>query len=244
MKKKYSQLFLLVLLPFISIACNISGLWALGAHEVDSVLLDAVSEENTGEELVEGQNSLIDEESGSAPIDNNSRWSIEQCNAMDIISVELYSIDERETIEDGRLLVTECDYTHQLINFGTQPVRIVYFKGIDAGINSEISEESGWMHVAPLQPGEKILLNSFITQPEESWFIQEDRPMYINIKYSFVAVYANSNCEWITKSGINKEIIKIKREDLLAAPCTLISPYGTDGFNTILGDLDKNLVSD
>jgi hypothetical protein len=150
--------------------------------------------------------------------DTPSQWTIEQCNALPYVSIEVEHVDEY-TVDEGHI---ECDYAHKITNTSGQPVWIVYYKHWYYGENPLPNDyEFGWHNVAPRQPGESWLLSGFLLDCTTC----APPPRFESLYLSIAVVFDSPQCLWVVEGGSpHFEILQIAEEEPVLSPCTILYP--------------------
>lgn len=151
----------------------------------------------------------------SKPIE---QWTIEQCDAIEDVAISLSYFDEVVYNEDGDI---NCDYTHEILNMGSQPIRLFYYKQWYYGDAEPPNDyEYGWNKVRAIQPDESWPLSSSF-----SYCAECTPPQYESFTFSLAVVYDIPECSWIAEGdSLHLDILHIAAEDLVFPPCELIYP--------------------
>lgn len=162
-----------------------------------------------------------------------SQWTIEQCDAIEDVAISLIDFEEVVYNDDGDI---DCDYTNEIINLGSEPIRIFFYKQWYYGDEEPPNDtEFGWNKIGAIQPGESWPLSSSFGYCAEC-----TPPQYESFVFSLAVVYDVPECSWITEGEkLHLDILHIAAEDLVFPPCELIYPlsYSED----IVPDISEGL---
>jgi hypothetical protein len=149
--------------------------------------------------------------------DMPSQWTIDQCNALPYVSIEVEQLDEY-TVDEGHI---ECEYTHKITNTSDQPVWIVYYKHWYYGDNPLPNDyEFGWNIITPRQPGETWVFNGLLSDCAKC-----TPTRYESLYLSIAVVLDSPQCLWIVEGGNpHFEILQIAEEEPVLSPCTTLYP--------------------
>ncbi|QRN84241.1 hypothetical protein JR338_05750 [Chloroflexota bacterium] len=147
-----------------------------------------------------------------------AQWTIGKCDAIENVAITLSDFEEVVYNEDGNI---NCNYTHEILNPGSQPIRVFYYKQWYYGeIEPPNDTAFGWNKIRAIQPGESWPLSSSF-----SYCAECTPPQYESFTFSLVVVYDIPECSWIAEGdNLHLDILHIAAEDLTFPPCELIYP--------------------
>jgi hypothetical protein len=206
----------------------IHRVWKITGLLVTSLLLLSC----TLPSILTGRSQTIHSISPTSESEPNEQWTIEQCDATEDVSISLSDFEEVVYNEDGDI---DCDYTHEILNMGTKPIRILYYKQFYYGDESAPNDhEYGWRKVNPIQPEETFSLSSSFSYCAECTPVQ-----YESFIFTIAFVYDVPECRWITEGdSLHLDILHITEENLIFPPCELIYPLS---FSEGIPDISEGL---
>ena len=162
--------------------------------------------------------------------DSSAQWTIDQCNAIQDVSIELSRFIEND---DGNGSIV-CAYDHTITNIGAQPIRLIYF---DRYYPSEFYQlPSEWKSKSVFEPGQSLGMTNNIFSNAR---FDDTPPRYECFVYSYVLVYEIPECRWITENGsFHIDILEIAEREPITSPCTLLSPVS---YSQAVPDLSEGL---
>jgi len=157
-------------------------------------------------------------------------WTIEECNAIKDISIELSRFIENDDGNGGIV----CAYDHLLTNNGNKSIRLIYY---DCYYPSEFYQlPSEWKSHIVFEPGQSLGITSNIFSNTR---FDDNPPRYECFVYSIAMVYEIPECRWITEGQkLHRDILYIAEEEPILAPCTLLSPVS---YSEAVPDISEGL---